>query len=184
MNSTRLSLAIICLCFVWGYSARDIAAQDKGAQTFGDSALKKEIAPLSRTIYDQGGERIFMFVRENVLSIQGTQSTELQATMHEGHITRIIVTAYMTDGKYNIEYYIHQDELIHVFETFEYVEEASPKDAWRNFKGYAAWERRSYFKDGTIGYAEAQGDSTPGKGGDAMIGAAKRLEQVLLDQAH
>ena len=36
--------------------------------------------------------------------------------------------------------------LLFVYETFVYFTETAPSDAWRNFMGLAAWERRSYFE--------------------------------------
>ena len=164
-------------------AAGPLQAQDPTPkQTAGDSTLKAVITPQTRAIYDQGGTWAFALMRANPLERAGAYTTELRGTHHEGHFNRLIATAWTAEGKYNAEYYFDAETLLFVYETFEYVAEAAPEAAWRNFKGLASWERRSYFDGPSIGYAETVGAADPRPDAAPFIETATRLRAVL--EAH
>jgi len=77
------------------------------------------------------------------------------------------------------EFYLEEDALIFTYETFEYFEESAPQEPLRNFKGLAAWERRSYFDGPEIGYAETVGGAEPGTDAASLIEATDRLRVAL-----
>lgn len=158
-----------------------MAQEREGRKVYGDASVKVRLAPLTRVIYSMEGDWVFLLSSDSPLASRAAFATELQGKFVGNQMRNFIATEWRPAGKYSAEYYFDENNLIYVYETFEYYEEVSPEDAWRNFKGHAAWERRSYFVNGKIGYAEAvgAGDVAPGSDALPLLEAAHRLRMVL-----
>lgn len=156
-------------------------AQEEGKVVYGDASVKASVAPLTRVIYSMEGDWVFMLSRDSPLAFKEGFAIDLQGKVVGNQIRQLVTSEWRPAGRYSAEYYFDENNLIYVDETFEYYEEASPEDAWRNFKGLAAWERRSYFENGKIGFAEVvgAGDVAPGSNALHLLEAAHRLRMVL-----
>lgn len=153
---------------------------------FGDSSLRPKVEGRTRLIYDAGSRpetsRRFLFTTDNLLAVPEAVGTEANATSGSAG-ERLVATVWSKTGKYSVEYYRSPEGLLlFVYESFVYFTDTAPSDAWRNFMGLAAWERRSYF-DGShaIGYAASRGKHAPppGSGATELREQAKRLAQAL-----
>ena len=173
---TRISL-LFCVVLVAQWPA---AASATDERQFGDPALRPKVESRTRPIYDAGSRpetsRQFLFTTENLLAVPNAVGTEANSTAGSAG-DRLVATVWSKTGKYSVEYYMSVDGgLLFVYETFVYFADAAPSDAWRNFMGLAAWERRSYFDDNqAIGYASSQGKQAPPPGS----GAAELREHAL-----
>jgi hypothetical protein len=146
-------------------------AVEPDVRTYGDPSLRPAVDARLRTIYDAAARpdspRVSLLTRRNLLSQAHARATEVTGVRVGTLVGRIVANVWTSDGKYSIEYYRGEAGLQLVYETFTYFEETAPRDAWRNFLGLAAWERRSYFDGPRIGYAEARGRQAPAPGADA-----------------
>lgn len=172
---------VVCSYIALFFLSAGMLMAQESREEYGDASVKASIAPLTRVIYSMEGDWVFMLSCDSSLASRGTFATELQGKFVGNHIRQSIATEWRQAGKYSAEYFFDENNLIYVYETFEYYEEASPVDAWRNFKGLAAWERRSYFQNGRIEYAEVlgAGDVAPGSNALPLLEAAHRLRMVL-----
>lgn len=174
----RFWLTILLGCFA--ISAMPLHAQDNQALSVsGDSTLKSIIALQTRAIYEQREKWVFSLTKETPLGIEDAYGIELQASEFEEKLNRIIATAWTNVGKYSLEYYFADGALIFVYEAFEYFNTSAPKPSWRNFKGIASWERRSYFDGSAIGYRETLGDPHLDQSARSLIQAAEQMRNML-----
>ena len=157
-----------------------IAGSAGDERQFGDLSLRPKVEARTRSIYDAGSQpeasRRFLFTADNLLAVPGAVGTEASATLGPAG-DRLVATVWSKTGKYSVEYYRSPEGLLlFVYETFVYFTDTAPSDAWHNFMGLAAWERRSYFDDShAIGYAASRGKHAPPPG----FGAAELREQVV-----
>jgi hypothetical protein len=160
------------------------AAADERAS--GDPLLRSKVEAQTRAIYDAGSRpeasRRFLFTTENLLLVPdgfGTEATATSGTSGD----RLVATVWSKRGKYSAEYYSSAEGLLlFVYETFVYFSDLAPPDAWHNFMGLPAWERRSYFDDNrAIGYAVSRGKHAPvpGSGAADFREQAGRLAKTL-----
>lgn len=175
----KLLFITLCLLLLSASASLSQSAEFKHAQ--GDSTLKEVVAPRVRAIYELEGQRAFLLTQENLLDLEGVNATELHGTYVDEHFSRIVAITWTEEGKYSVEYYWEGEALIFTYETFEYFEELSPKDSWRNFKGIASWERRSYFDAQAVGYVESVGLSAS-RNAERLVAAGHRLSAVLSKQ--
>lgn len=142
----------------------------------GDPEVRARIGEAVRAIYDGVDGWGFALTRDDVLGLDGAHGTQLQGGRVNGHLQRLLATAWTEDGTYGAEFYLIGDTLLHVYEAFEYFPERAPPDAWVNFKGLPSWERRTYFEDGEVGYAEVKGNgAVPGADGPSLEARARRV---------
>lgn len=177
----RLLVHTVIMAFSIG--VHGLLAQN-AVRTFGDASVRGSIDTRSRTTFDPSAtrvERAFLLTSSRLLSLRQAGGSDATGTFVDGHVARVVVFSWTHDGKYSVEYYFDREALILVYETFTYFEDQAPPRAWRNFMGLAAWERRSYFDQGTIRYAETTGETgpTPGADGPALIHSARRLAHAL-----
>ncbi len=160
------------------------AQENDSRKTFGDPAIKEAIAAKTGAIYEKDGDSLFVLTQGDVLGLNSLEGTEINAKFSDGYFTRIVAGAFNEYGKYQVEFYLEKDVLLFSFETFEYYLERSPKSAWKNFKGLAAWERRSYFSSSKIVYAETRGVTAPkaGNGSLSLSNTAYRLLRLFKKQ--
>jgi len=156
-----------------------IVANTTDERQLGDSSLRPKVEARTRSIYDAGSRpetsRRFLFTTNNLLGVPEAVGTEANATSGPTG-DRLVAFVWSKTGKYSVEYYRSPEgPLLFVYESFIYFTETAPSDAWRNFMGLAAWERRSYFDDShSIGYAASRGKNAPPPG----AGAAELREQA------
>lgn len=160
-------------------------AAEADLRTFGDPSLRPAVDARLRAIYDGAARpdspRVSLLTGRNLLSQPHARGTEVTGVRVGALVGRIVASVWTKDGKYSVEYYRDETGLQLVYETFTYFEETAPSDAWRNFLGLAAWERRSYFDGPRIGYAEARGRQAPAPGSDAALlrGQAEDLASLV-----
>jgi hypothetical protein len=150
------SLALLWLLLVGG----PLHAADT-PRSLGTPSAKATIEDQTRVIYDKAQTWVHVFERANLAGIDGALGTELSGALLDGVFARLLVFAWTPVGKYGAEYYLLNGMVAFKFEAFEYFDSAAPAQAWRNFKGLAGWERRTYFVDGKLVYAESKGASAP-----------------------
>jgi hypothetical protein len=163
-----------------------LAADAADERQFGDSSLRAKVEARTRSIYDAGSRpdasRRFLFTTNNLLGIAQAVGTEASATRGPTG-DRLLATVWSKAGKYSVEYYRSPEgALLFVYETFVYFSDTAPSDAWHNFMGLAAWERRSYFDDSrAIGFAASRGKHAPdpGTGATEFRDQAERLALAL-----
>jgi len=171
---------------LWALLVAQPGAGGSDEQQFGDAGLRSGVEVRTRAIYDDGSRpeapRRFLFTPDNPLSVPEAVGTEASATSGTAG-DRLLATVWSKSGRYSVEYYRSAEgRLLLVYETFVYFAEAAPSDAWRNFMGLAAWERRSYFDDDqVIGYASSRGQQAPrpGSGAVELREQAVRLAMAL-----
>jgi hypothetical protein len=150
-----------------------VAAQTESSEkTFGDPSLKEAILEETREFYGKETAKTFLLTNDNVLEVDGANSTELERSLVTGAFVRIVAFISTGRGKYGVEYYLRNGRLVFVYETFEYFAKNAPAGAWQNFRHIAAWERRSYFRARVVAYSAAIGKGAPEPGGDG-----KRLQE-------
>ena len=158
-----------------------LAQKNEQRKSFGDANQKEKIQVKTSAIFKLGGDWLFALTRKDLLGLNTLEGTELEGAYSEGHFIRIIGMALAEKGKYTVKYYFEKDALLLAYETFEYYSETAPVGAWRNSKGLAAWERRSYFRNARVVYAETHGRSASkaGTGERTLTNTANRLLSVM-----
>lgn len=181
MNQMKKLFTMCVLIFAILLTGTQAQKKDDQRRTFGDPKQKERIRKKTSAIYEKGGDWLFILTRQDLLRLNTLEGMELRAIYSDGYFTRVIAMALAEKGKYNVEFYLEKDALLFAYETFEYYLERAPPRAWRNFKGLAAWERRSYFLNSRIVYAETRGRNAPkaGTGSKALINTANRLIAIL-----
>ncbi len=135
-------------------------------KTVGDRAVERAILAQTRELYGKDTAQVFLTTSDNVLRLDGPLGTELQGALVGSDLVRVFVMAFTKQGKYGAEYYMRDGNLLYVYETLEYFQESAPARAWQNFKHIAAWERRSYFRNGIVAYGASRGKGAPEPGAD------------------
>jgi hypothetical protein len=170
LASAVLGLSTVGLTSLWGQSATTTRE--------GDSTVVAGIDAQTRIIYDSTERWVFAFTRANLSSEPGAFGTEVQAGFRQGVPVRIIAGGWTPQGKFGAEYYRVGGELVFVYESTErFGELAGP--GWRNFKGLAGWERRTYLVAGRVAYAETTGDGAPPVSAERLHASLNRLLAAL-----
>jgi hypothetical protein len=184
--STPASACVVLLML----SAPTLRMAEPDLRTFGDPSLKIQVDARTRAIYEGVSKpeipRPIIMTRRNLLTVPHALGTEIVGDAVEGAMPRIIATVWTKQGKYIVEYYRLQDELLFAAELFVYFDESAPKGAWHNFRGQPGWERRSYFNaQHIVGYSEARGEHSPspGTGGPRLREQAQRLASLVQQRA-
>jgi len=153
-------------------------------KTVGDSAAESAVLAQTRESYGKNTAQVFLMTSNNVLGLDSPLGTELQGQLVGSDLVRVVATAFTKQGKYAAEYYMRNGNLLFVYETFEYFQERAPAGAWHNFKHIAAWERRSYFRNGSVAYGASRGKGAPEPGAHAkdLQVHAHHLAQLLANQ--
>ena len=180
---TMIVKFILGICLLLLYAPCAIAQPLEYKSTFGDSTLKSLMRPEIRAIYEREGDRVFLLTQQNLFDMAGALAIEVQGIYADSQFNRIIATAWTGEGKYSVEYYLDEATLLYTYETFEYFEESAPANAWRNFKGLTAWEKRSYFDEGRIGFVEITGSIRPAReNADRLREDSIRLIEALRER--
>ena len=145
----------------------------------GDPAARTAIQAETRRIYDSAKQPVFWIVPTDPPGLKGFRDAEITGYYAGAALVRIVAGAWDSRGKYSVEYYIASRALIHVYETFEYFEDAAPRDAWRNFKRLPGWERRIYVRNGKAAYVEASGIEASGIDAARFSANLEELRAVL-----
>lgn len=124
--------------------------------TYGDSSVMNVVRKKTSWIYEHKDATHFYLTQKRLLN-KKTNGLSITAHSYEGDINRIIAIANTKSGQWAIEWYFDEDQLIHVYSTFEYFEEAKHKGSWQNFKGLYGWESRYYLQDETVKYSKHNG---------------------------
>ncbi|WP_260483549.1 hypothetical protein [Sphingomicrobium flavum] len=137
--------------------------------TYGDAGWRAQIDPMTRTLRDQIAEaprstRQFLFTEANILDMEGALWAEIDAQLPMAGTGRIVVEAPLPGSKIGAEYYFDGGELLFVYEAHYFTDQAAPTPISRNFKGFAAWERLTYFHDGKIVFAVSGGNGADAPG--------------------
>jgi len=150
-------------------------------RTFGKQAVRVQIEPVTKAIYEGAKDWVYSLRKTERPDGSGIFATEAQGGYVDGRLSRIIATDWNSYGKYQSEYYFQGGVLVFTYETFEWFEGKEPRAAARDSRGLAAWERRSYFKEGAIAYAEATGTGGPmaGTDGDKLVARAGELSALI-----
>jgi hypothetical protein len=158
-------------------------------QRFGDPSARALIDERAHAIYDTATqsnvEQVAVLTRNNPLSLGHATGTEATGYVIDGFIRRIVANVWTTRGRYALEYLQDPSGLVLVYESLAQFEDVAPKNAWHNFLGLPAWERRTYFDSKhTLAYAETCGVGAPGPGADAsrLSDQAQRLTALLQRQ--
>lgn len=149
------------------------AQQENPGRSYGDPSLEEADSAEVRFIYRHATGWKTVLTQENLLDLSKCRGIEITAGFVENAPRRILINAWTDKGKYAAEYYYRGDQLLFVYDTFEYYEDAAPPQPWRNFKGLPAWERRTYFKDGSPGYVVLIGNGIHDSLDDAPLGAER-----------
>lgn len=157
-------------------------------QVWGDAAVKAEIEPLTREIYDRSPmslDWVIALTRDDVLGLPGGFATEISGKRLNGDFARILVTGWARNGKYAGEYYRRGGTLLFVFESFESFDELAKPGAARNFRKLATWERRSWYREGRLVYSESAGmdAAKAGADGETLRARASNLAKKLEEKA-
>ena len=137
----------------------------------GDPSVVTAIEAETRRVYDSTTSWVFVFTRENLLGTAGAYGTEIQAGQRDGEVVRIIAGSWFPSGKVGVEFYRVHGKLVFTYESEERFAEVGGA-GWKNFKGHAGWERRTYLVNGEVSYVETLGAGAP------PVSAA-RLERAL-----
>lgn len=157
-------------------------AQPEHSTTWGDARPRDDIAAATRRIYDTAGDPVFVLVRQNVLAIPNAVGCELVGTHSNAALSRIVASTWTGDGKMAVEFYFDHGALILAYESFEYMAEAAPSTAWLDARRLPGWERRSYFRNGSLVFAEKSGTDGPAPGTDgAALQARAAAAAALLE---
>ncbi|MFI5184661.1 MAG: hypothetical protein ACHQNV_09695 [Vicinamibacteria bacterium] len=182
MNAIRARMALLLVAPLLPMAG----VAEPAVRTFGDPSVRSAVESRTRAIYDaasnQESRRLFLMTRTNPLSVPDAMGTEATGVIVGPVVARMLASVWTKRGKYSVEYYRAEEGLLMVYETFAYFEEAARRDAWRNFMGLAAWERRTYFDARqAVGYAETQGMEGPAPGADGtrLREQVERLARLL-----
>lgn len=144
----------------------------------GDSTVVAAIEARTRVVYDSTEKWVFAFTQANVIGEPGAYGTEIQTGLRQGVPVRIIAGGWTPQGKFGAEYYRVGGELIFVYESTERFRElAGP--GWRNFKGLAGWERRTYLVGGRVAYVETTGEGAPPASAERLHANLNRILAAL-----
>jgi hypothetical protein len=145
----------------------------------GDPAVRRALEADVRAIYKSASHPAFLLLRSNPPGLNDYVNAEIIGTHVDGHLARIVMSAWNTNGRRSIEYYLVSGTLVHMYESFEFFEDNAPENAWRNFKGIAAWERRAYFRDEEAAYVETTGVRAPALDPKQLLSAVKKTRTLL-----
>lgn len=115
----------------------------------GDSTRIPGIKKLVSEIYGNSDSLIFDLTNEQLREIR-TFGTSLRGHFANNSINRIIATSTTANGQLSTEWYFINNQVIYVYETFEYFNEIAKPYQWTNFKGLKGWESRYYITDNQI----------------------------------
>lgn len=124
--------------------------------TYGDSSVMTAVWEKTSWIYGHKDATHFYLTQKRLLR-EKTNGLSITAHSYEGDINRVIAIANTKQGQWAIEWYFDEGQLIYVYSTFEYFEEAKHKGSWQNFKGLYGWESRYYLEDETVRYSKHNG---------------------------
>jgi hypothetical protein len=161
MITRRLAWGLLLLLGA-GANGQEAAPQ----RAFGDPTLAAALGARMEALYEAAGDWRYVLTRRNPLELPGAAGTEVRGAYIDNRPTRVLASTWMADGVYSVEYLVGPEGLLFVFETFEYFEEDAPEGAWRNARGLAAWERRSYWRNEEVGYSVTVGVDGPNPGAD------------------
>ena len=170
--------------------AQSRSGDDAEVLKSGDPSLRKALEPRAQAVYDSASKpdakRVSLITRDNPLSLPAAIGTEATGVFVDGNVARIVANVWTRRGRYAVEYYEGKEGLFFVYESFAFFEDTAPRDAWRNFMGLPAWERRTYFNDDhSVGYAEVRGSGAPAPGSDGkrLNDQSRRIAALLRQNA-
>ncbi len=139
---------------------------------FGDSSVVSRIKEKTSQIYENKDKTQF-FLSKKKLQKKKTFGTSIIAHSKEGLFNRIITFNSDQNGQLATEWYFWKTQLIYVYQSYEFYQEAKKKSSWKNFKNLWAWESRYYFEDETLKFQKHKGKSAMTK--------QKEVQQLLED---
>lgn len=75
----------------------------------------------------------------------------------DGKINKIVVFSAKSKGVLAYEMYLHEGQIIFVYQTFGYFREIKTDSKFVNFEGNQGWESRYYFDNDKVVYEENDG---------------------------
>ncbi len=123
---------------------------------FGDSTVVNSIKSKTSKIYESKDKTSFYLTKKRLRKVK-TYGTNIIAHSKKDTINRIIAISMTQKGQLGTEWYYWNNELIYVYESFEYFEEQEKNCKWKNFKNLCAWESRYYFVNEKLEYQKHKG---------------------------
>lgn len=123
---------------------------------FGDSTVVENIKSKTSEIYENKDRTSFFLTKKRLRKIK-TSGIEITAHSKNDTIRRIVAISMTKNGQLGTEWYYWNNELIYVYESFEYFKEQEKKCKWKNFKNLCAWESRYYFVHEKLEYQKHKG---------------------------
>jgi|GEM_PF-2691294 len=157
-----------------------LAQSQDSKTTFGDPSAEAPIQTRLREVYGKETARVFLLTRNDVLRLGKTHGMELSGAFVDADLARVVAVVGTENGKYSVEYHLHNGKLQFTYETLEYFADRAPRKAWKNFKQIAAWERRTYFGRDAIVYSVSRGEGAPKAGSDSRKLQAQSRRVVAL----
>ena len=122
----------------------------------GDSTVVKGIREVLSGLYGKNDTTIY-FITKHQFQKVSTAASEITVEKKKGIITRIAINSATTQGYLAEEYWLDNNQLIFVYQTFGYYRELNPVTKEVNFKGQRYWEARYYFQNERVKYEAATG---------------------------
>ncbi|MEO9483794.1 MAG: hypothetical protein ABJG47_10130 [Ekhidna sp.] len=150
--------------------------------TSGDATVVDRIKKTTSFIYENKDETFF-FLTNTQLEAANTHGTSLTAHLRDGFINRAITISLTSNGQLSSEFYFDDQQLIYVYQTFEFFAEAPSRSKWKNFKGISGWESRYYFINEELNFQKHLGKEILAKEGDihALKESANAIRRYILE---
>ena len=145
----------------------------------GDLTIRRATDEALRKIYGSTRPAVFLLARSGLPGSNDLRNVEITGSYAEGALNRIVVSGWNNQGQYGAEYWVQAGELAMMYENFAFFNDAAPAGSWRNFKGFAGWERRIYIQHGELGYVEATGRGAPEITGASLIARFTELRAMV-----
>lgn len=122
----------------------------------GDSTGVYLIKQKTSAIYDDKDKTQFLLTKKQLRQTK-TFGTSLIVHSKNDTINRVITISMTKKGQLSTEWYFSNQQLIYVYESFEFFNENKNEYTWKNFKGLTAWESRYYFINKQLKYHKHKG---------------------------
>ncbi len=173
--------AFILFLTLWGVL---LSSNNFGQEiSFGDKNVQDAVKKKVSEIYENKDKTQF-FLTQKSFQPKSTCGTEITAYSKGGEYNRLVTKSCGKNGKHAAEYYFDEGNLIFAYIVFEYFDEKTRNDMWKNFKGLASWESRYYFANNNLKFHRHKGknDITAKENGEKIKKAAYAVLKFVKDK--
>lgn len=148
----------------------------------GDSTLVESTREIRSIIYNEFRTPSF-FLTKQTFGVKNSTGSDILSYSKQGEVGRIFLKAHTKYGTIGIEYYFSGNDLIYVFEAFEYFNEYKTMGSWKNFKGLSSWESKYYIIDNEVKFQMHTGKASEDINTELIIKNAYNIRSYIMNSS-